>query len=88
VGAAAPLSALGEKRLLIALLLFPGRGNDPWAIGHAALAFAAFGVLASVIYCWNGVADRVADRAHPVKRCCARMGRRSRSTPPRWRPLA
>ena len=57
-----------KNGFVLAPLLFSGRADDPWAIGHAALAFAAFCLLASGIYCWNDVVDRVADRAHPAKR--------------------
>lgn len=57
-----------KNGFVIAPLLFSGRADDPWAIGRAALAFAAFCLLASGIYCWNDVVDRVADRAHPAKR--------------------
>jgi 4-hydroxybenzoate polyprenyltransferase len=57
-----------KNGFVLAPLLFSGRAESPTAIGHAALAFAAFCFLASGMYCWNDIADRVADRAHPMKR--------------------
>jgi 4-hydroxybenzoate polyprenyltransferase len=49
-------------------LLFSGLVTNAPAILATCLAFVLFSLLASGIYCWNDVADRVADRAHPTKR--------------------
>jgi 4-hydroxybenzoate polyprenyltransferase len=38
------------------------------AIARAALAFVAFSLLASAIYCFNDVVDAESDRAHPTKK--------------------
>ncbi len=57
-----------KNSFVLAPLLFSGNVTDPGAIAAATIAFALFCLLASGIYAWNDVADRVADRAHPVKR--------------------
>ncbi len=57
-----------KNSFVIAPLLFSGRITDAASITASLLAFALFSLLASGIYCWNDVADRVADRAHPTKR--------------------
>src|SRR5205814_5733791 len=41
---------------------------DPHAIGQALAAFAIFCALSGVVYLINDVADRDADRLHPLKR--------------------
>ncbi len=62
-----------KNTFVLTPLLFSGRGLDPAAIMEAVVAFTLFCLLASGVYAWNDVLDRVADRAHPVKR---------------WRPVA
>lgn len=57
------------KNLIIFLpLLFGQRLFDPRSIAYAAAAFALFCVLSGVVYLLNDVADRDADRRHPIKR--------------------
>jgi 4-hydroxybenzoate polyprenyltransferase len=48
-------------------LLFGQRLFEPDAVGAAIGAFAIFCVLSGVVYLINDVADREADRQHPVK---------------------
>jgi 4-hydroxybenzoate polyprenyltransferase len=48
-------------------LIFGQRLLDPGAILHAAAAFAVFCALSGVVYLINDVADREADRQHPLK---------------------
>ena len=48
-------------------LLFGQRLLDPSAVLHALAAFAIFCALSGVVYLINDVADREADRRHPVK---------------------
>jgi 4-hydroxybenzoate polyprenyltransferase len=57
-----------KNTFVIAPLLFSGLVTNANAIAASLLAFVLFSLLASGIYCWNDVADRVADRAHPTKR--------------------
>jgi 4-hydroxybenzoate polyprenyltransferase len=57
------------KNLFVAApLVFARRIDDPTAIGHAALAVAAFCLLSSAVYVINDVVDVAKDRVHPVKR--------------------
>jgi 4-hydroxybenzoate polyprenyltransferase len=49
-------------------LLFGQRLLDPRAIWQSCCAFAIFCVLSGVVYLVNDVADREADRQHPLKR--------------------
>ena len=49
-------------------LLFGQRLLDPRAIWQSCAAFAIFCVLSGVVYLVNDVADREADRRHPIKR--------------------
>jgi 4-hydroxybenzoate polyprenyltransferase len=57
------------KNLIIFLpLMFGQRLLDPVAVAYAAAAFAIFCVLSGVVYLINDVADRDADRRHPIKR--------------------
>lgn len=53
---------------VLAALVFAQKVTDPHAAARALAAFAIFCVLSSVVYVWNDVADREADRLHPVKR--------------------
>ncbi|MGH7505489.1 MAG: UbiA family prenyltransferase, partial [Longimicrobiales bacterium] len=57
-----------KNTFVLAPLLFSGLVAQPDSVLSAFVAFILFCVLASGIYCWNDVADRVADRAHPIKR--------------------
>jgi len=57
------------KNLVVLLaLLFGQRLTDPRSVVLAVAAFAIFCVLSGVVYLINDVADRDADRRHPVKR--------------------
>jgi 4-hydroxybenzoate polyprenyltransferase len=49
-------------------LIFGQRLLDPSAVVHALAAFAIFCALSGVVYLINDVADREADRRHPVKK--------------------
>ena len=49
-------------------LLFGQRLFDLRSIGYASAAFAVFCALSGVVYLLNDVADREADRRHPLKR--------------------
>jgi 4-hydroxybenzoate polyprenyltransferase len=62
-----------KNLIIFAALLFGERLLDPSAVGSAAAAFAIFCILSGVVYLINDVADRHADRSHPVKK---------------WRPIA
>lgn len=57
-----------KNTFVLAPLLFSGLVAQPASVANAFLAFVLFCLVASGIYCWNDVADRVADRAHPTKR--------------------
>jgi 4-hydroxybenzoate polyprenyltransferase len=56
-----------KNLFVLAPLLFSGRGTDPDALVAAAIALAAFCLLASAVYAVNDVADRDSDRSHPIK---------------------
>ncbi|MGH9140383.1 MAG: decaprenyl-phosphate phosphoribosyltransferase [Vicinamibacterales bacterium] len=57
-----------SKNLIVfAGLLFGRRLFDPAAVLDAALAFAVFCDLSGVVYLVNDIADREADRRHPLK---------------------
>jgi 4-hydroxybenzoate polyprenyltransferase len=49
-------------------LLFGQRLLDPQSVAYAVAAFVIFCLLSGVVYLINDVADREADRRHPVKR--------------------
>jgi 4-hydroxybenzoate polyprenyltransferase len=49
-------------------LIFGQRLLDPHSVAQACAAFAIFCVLSGVVYLINDVADRQADRLHPLKR--------------------
>lgn len=49
-------------------VVFSERLSEAEAMGHAALAFAAFCLLSSGFYALNDVVDRESDRRHPIKR--------------------
>src|SRR5688572_29191862 len=48
-------------------LLFGERLTDPQSIAYSIAGFAVFCILSGVVYLINDVADREADRQHPVK---------------------
>lgn len=57
------------KNLIIFLpLMFGGRLLDPTSVLLASAAFGIFCALSGVVYLVNDVADREADRRHPIKR--------------------
>lgn len=57
-----------KNLIVFAGLIFGQRLLDPSAIAYAAAAFAVFCALSGVVYLINDVADREADRQHPLKR--------------------
>ena len=48
--------------------MFGGRLLEPSAVATALAAFAIFCALSGAVYLFNDVADREADRNHPLKR--------------------
>ena len=57
-----------KNALVLAPLLFGAKLFDDEAVGRAVLAALGFCLAASAGYVWNDLADREADRQHPVKR--------------------
>lgn len=57
-----------KNLLVFAGIMFGGRLFDRDAIWHALGAFVAFCALSSTVYLFNDLADREADRSHPLKR--------------------
>ena len=57
-----------KNLLVFAGVLFGGRLRDPDAVASAIAAFVAFCALSSTVYLFNDIADREADRNHPLKR--------------------
>jgi 4-hydroxybenzoate polyprenyltransferase len=53
--------------IVFAGLIFGQRLLDPTSVGRALAAFAIFCVLSGLVYLLNDVADREADRRHPLK---------------------
>lgn len=49
-------------------LVFSDKRFDAQAIGLSGLAFAAFCLLASAVYCFNDIKDRKEDALHPTKK--------------------
>lgn len=49
-------------------LFFGGRMLDSWCLWQGLLAFAAFSLMASAVYCFNDLSDIESDRRHPDKR--------------------
>jgi 4-hydroxybenzoate polyprenyltransferase len=56
-----------KNLVVFAGLLFGRQLLDPRAVGLAVAAFAVFCLLSGVVYLLNDVADREADRRHPLK---------------------
>jgi 4-hydroxybenzoate polyprenyltransferase len=57
-----------KNLIIFAGLMFGQRLLDPTSVAQACAAFAIFCALSGVVYLINDVADRHADRSHPVKR--------------------
>jgi 4-hydroxybenzoate polyprenyltransferase len=57
-----------KNGFVLAPVLFAGVDAQTARLPEAFAAFVLFCLIASGIYCWNDVFDRVADRAHPTKR--------------------
>ena len=57
-----------KNLIVFAGLMFGQRLLDPEAIWRSLAAFAVFCALSGVVYLVNDVADRDADRSHPLKR--------------------
>jgi 4-hydroxybenzoate polyprenyltransferase len=57
-----------KNLFVFAGLMFGQRLLEPRAVAAAAAAFALFCLLSGVVYLLNDVADRDADRQHPIKR--------------------
>lgn len=57
-----------KNLIVFAGLMFGQRLLDPGAIWRSLLAFVIFCALSGVVYLVNDVADREADRSHPLKR--------------------
>jgi 4-hydroxybenzoate polyprenyltransferase len=56
-----------KNLIVFAGLLFARELFNPVALGRTATAFAAFCLLSGVVYVFNDIMDREADRRHPVK---------------------
>lgn len=56
-----------KNLIIFAALMFGERLLDPRSLAYSAAAFAIFCALSGVVYLINDVADRDADRRHPVK---------------------
>jgi 4-hydroxybenzoate polyprenyltransferase len=56
-----------KNLIIFAALMFGQRLLDPTAVFQSVAAFAIFCALSGVVYLINDVADREADRRHPVK---------------------
>jgi 4-hydroxybenzoate polyprenyltransferase len=57
-----------KNLIIFAGLMFGQRLFDPTSVWQAVAAFAIFCALSGVVYLLNDVADREADRQHPIKR--------------------
>lgn len=57
-----------KNMLVLAGVVFGGRLMEPRAVAIALAAFAIFCALSGAVYLFNDVADREADRNHPLKR--------------------
>jgi 4-hydroxybenzoate polyprenyltransferase len=56
-----------KNLIIFAALLFGQRLLDPRSLAYASAAFVIFCALSGVVYLINDVADRDADRRHPIK---------------------
>jgi 4-hydroxybenzoate polyprenyltransferase len=56
-----------KNLIVFAALIFARRLLDPAAVGRSTAAFLIFCALSGVVYLVNDVADREADRRHPLK---------------------
>jgi 4-hydroxybenzoate polyprenyltransferase len=56
-----------KNLIVFAGLLFARELFNPVALGRTAAAFAAFCLLSGVVYVFNDIMDREADRLHPIK---------------------
>lgn len=56
-----------KNLIVFAALIFARRLLDPAAVGHSLAAFLIFCALSGVVYLFNDVSDREADRLHPLK---------------------
>jgi 4-hydroxybenzoate polyprenyltransferase len=56
-----------KNLIIFAALMFSGRLLDVGSVLYATAAFAIFCALSGVVYLINDVADRDADRRHPIK---------------------
>src|SRR5205814_1590539 len=57
-----------KNLLVLAGVAFGGRLLEPSALATALAAFAIFCVLSGAVYLFNDIADRDADKNHPLKR--------------------
>ena len=57
-----------KNLIVFAAALFGGQLTNPAAVATAAVTFAIFCALSGAVYLFNDVADRDADRRHPLKR--------------------
>jgi 4-hydroxybenzoate polyprenyltransferase len=57
-----------KNLIIFGPLIFGQRLLDPVAVAYSVAAFAIFCALSGVVYLLNDVADREADRRHPIKR--------------------
>jgi len=57
-----------KNAFVLAAVVFSGRWTDPWSLGRALVAAAAFCLLSSAVYALNDLSDRHVDRLHPTKR--------------------
>jgi 4-hydroxybenzoate polyprenyltransferase len=60
-------SQWSKNLIIFAALMFGQRLLDPHSLLYASIAFVIFCALSGVVYLINDVADREADRRHPVK---------------------
>ena len=57
-----------KNLIIFAALLFGQRLLDPRSVAYASAGFVIFCALSGVVYLFNDVADRDADRRHPIKK--------------------
>src|SRR5687767_5571551 len=57
-----------KNLIVFAAALFGGQLTNPAALGAASATFVIFCALSGAVYLFNDVADRDADRRHPLKR--------------------